>query len=93
MKLVFTRKDLQRLVEPAQFERGSVLADTIDDLYEDEWSLCATVLDGARHYEAMVHHGDRRLSAECDCPEGGPPSFCVHSIAVGLYYLGEVEDT
>lgn len=91
MKLFFTRKDLQRLVAPAKFERGRVLAHTIEDLYEDEWSLCGTVLDDGRCHEAMVHHGSRWLSAECDCLEGGPPSFCEHSVAVGLCYLGEVE--
>ena len=37
MNFLFTRQDLQRLVEPARFERGRMLAETIDDLYEDEW--------------------------------------------------------
>ena len=75
MNFLFTRQDLQRLVEPARFERGRMLADTIEDLYEYEWSLCGTTLDGVRRHEATVHHGSPGLSAECDCPEGGPPSF------------------
>ena len=93
MNFLFTRQDLQRLVEPARFERGRMLAETIDDLYEYVWSLCGTILDGVRRHEAIVHHGSPGLSVECDCPEGGPPSFCAHSVAVGLCYLGEVEDT
>lgn len=40
MNFLFTRQDLQRLVEPARFERRRMLAETIDDLYEYEWT-CA----------------------------------------------------
>lgn len=60
----------------------------IDDQYEDEYSLCATVTDG-RPYLAMVHHRVGRLTGECDCPNGEPGSFCEHSVAVGLAYLDE----
>lgn len=91
MKLLFARKDLQRLVEPARFERGRLLAGTIKDLYEDEWSLVGTVLDDGKPYQAMVHHTSSPLCGECDCPDAGPPSFCEHSVAVGLCYLGEDE--
>jgi uncharacterized Zn finger protein len=50
-----------------------------------------TVLDDGRAYQAMVHHSPP-MSAECDCPDGGPPSFCEHSKAVGLRYLGDDGD-
>jgi hypothetical protein len=40
VNFLFTRQDLQRLVEPARFERRRMLAETIDDLYEYEWT-CA----------------------------------------------------
>ena len=89
MKL-FTELDLQRLAGPTRLQRGRRLADTIDDLYEDEYSLCATVYDG-QPYLAMVHHRVGRLSGECDCSDGGPGSFCEHSVAVGLCYLSEDE--
>ncbi|MGH3026180.1 MAG: hypothetical protein ACRDLR_07020 [Gaiellaceae bacterium] len=92
MKPLFARTDLQRRAEPARFERGRQLTSTIEDLYEDEWSLFGTVLDDGKSYQAMVHHGSPPLSAECDCPHGVPPSFCEHSVAVGLCYLGEDDD-
>jgi hypothetical protein len=90
---LFTSGDLQRLAGPARFGRGRLLTAAVDDdVYEDEWSLVATVVDGGNAYLAMVHHGSAPLSGECDCPAGSPPSFCEHSVAVGLCYLGEDGD-
>lgn len=84
--IFFTEDDLKRLAGRARFERGRSLVDEVDDdLYEDEYSLCATVHDGRPHL-AMVHH-QHPLSGECDCPHGRPPGFCEHSVAVGLCYL------
>ncbi len=83
---LFTEADLLSLAGPARFERGRSLIDMIDDEYEDEYSLCATVTDG-RPYLAMVHHRVGRLAGECECPDGKPGSFCEHSVAVGLAYL------
>jgi uncharacterized Zn finger protein len=91
VSLLFTRNELQRLAAPEQFERARQLAGTIDDLYDDGWSVFGTVVDDGRRYEAMVHHTPP-MSAECMCPDGGPPSFCEHSIAVGLCYLGDERD-
>lgn len=85
---LFTERDLQRLAGRTRFTRGRSLVDTIDDLYEDEWSLCATVYDGEARL-AMVHHRVGRLSTECDCPDGHPGSFCAHAVAVGLCYLSD----
>lgn len=64
---LFTEEDLERLAGPARFERGRRLLDMVDDEYEDEYSLCATVTDG-RAYLAMVHHRVGCLAGECDCP-------------------------
>jgi hypothetical protein len=69
VSLLFTRNDLERLAEPARFERARRLAGTIDDLYEDEWSVFGTVLDDGGANQAMVHHSPP-MSAECDCPDG-----------------------
>jgi hypothetical protein len=91
VSLLFTRNDLERLAEPAWFERARRLAGTIHDLYEDEWSVFGTVLDDGRACQAMVHYSPP-ISAECDSPDGDPPSFCEHSIAVGLRYLGDDRD-
>jgi uncharacterized Zn finger protein len=85
---LFTEADLLRLAGPARFERGRSLVDMVDDEYEDEYSLCATVTDG-RPYLAMVHHRVGRLAGECDCPDGRPGSFCEHSVALGLSYLDD----
>ena len=85
---LFSELDLQRLAGRARVERGRNLVDTIDDLYEDEYSLCATVYDD-QPYLAMVHHRVGSLAGECDCLDGGPGSFCEHSVAVGLCYLAE----
>ena len=84
----FTEADLRGLAGPARFERGRELLDLVSDLYEDEFSLCATVTDGKPHL-AMVHHLVGPLSGECECPDGDPESFCEHSVAVGLCYLAE----
>jgi len=92
VRVRFTRNDLRLRTDAARFERGRALALTIGDLYEDEWSLVATIDDQGKSYQAMVHDGSPPLSAECDCREGAPPSFCEHSVAVGLYYLGDDED-
>ncbi len=35
----FSRRQLTHLFEPAVLVRGRALADTIDDLYENEWSI------------------------------------------------------
>jgi uncharacterized Zn finger protein len=91
VSLLFTRNELQHLSDPARFELARQLAGTIDDLYEDEWSVVGTVIDGGGPYQAMVHHHPP-MSAECECPDGGPPHFCEHSIAVGLCYLGDDRD-
>ena len=85
---LFTESDLLRLGGAERLTRARVFADEIDDLYEDEHSLCATITDG-QPYMAMLHHGDRRLSSECECPDGKPGGFCVHSLAIGLCYLDE----
>jgi len=85
---LFTDEDLERLPGPARFERGRSLLDMVDDEYEDEYSLCATVTDGGA-YLAMVHHRVGRLAGECDCPDGKAVPFCEHSVAVGLSYLHE----
>jgi uncharacterized Zn finger protein len=87
MKL-FTELDLERLAGRARLERGRSLLDTIDDSYEDEFSLCATVYD-RQPYLAMVHHRVGLLCGECECPDGEPGSFCEHSVAIGLYYLSD----
>ncbi len=87
MKL-FTELDLQRLAGEARFERARCLVETIGDLYEDKFSLCATVYDD-EPYLAIVHHRVGRLGGECDCPDGEPGSFCEHSVAVGLCYLSD----
>lgn len=64
---LFTEANLATLAGQDRLERARSLVDTIDDLYEDEYSLCATVHDG-RPYLAMVHHRIGRLAAECECP-------------------------
>jgi hypothetical protein len=38
--IFFTETDLERLAGHARFERGCLLVDAVDDLYEDEYSLC-----------------------------------------------------
>jgi len=80
--------DLERLAGRDRLARARCLVDSIDDLYEDEFSLCGTVIDGAS-YLAMVHHRVGQLSGECECPNGDPPGLCEHSVAVGLCYLGD----
>ena len=83
---LFTEADLEGLAGPARFERGRSLLDMVEDEYEDEYSLCATVTDG-RKYLAMVHHRVGRLAGECDCPDARAVPLCEHSVAVGLSYL------
>lgn len=83
---LFTEADLEGLAGPARFERGRHLLDMVEDEYEDEYSLCATVTDG-RKYLAMVHHRVGRLAGECDCPDAKAVPLCEHSVAVGLSYL------
>ena len=84
----FSEHDLEQLVEAERLKRARLLVDTIDDLYEDEWSVCGTVHDD-KPYLAMVHHAGGPLSSECECPDGDPGSWCEHAVAVGLCYLDE----
>jgi uncharacterized Zn finger protein len=86
---LFSEHDLETRAEHACLERARRLVDTIDDLYEDEWSVCGTVHDG-KPYLAMVHHAGGPLSSECDCSDGDPGSWCEHAVAVGLCYLDDV---
>lgn len=86
--IAFDEADLEELAGGERLERGRLLADTIEDLYEDEWSICGTVNDG-RLYFAMVHHVGHPLSSECDCPDGDPGGWCTHAVAVGLRHLDE----
>ncbi len=83
----FSTTQLARLFEPASLDRGLALAGTINDLYEDEWSIVGTVTEGSRSFLAMVHHGNGPLSTECDCPDGRGGSCCDHAAAVGQCYL------
>jgi uncharacterized Zn finger protein len=86
----FGEDDLLELTGRERLERGRALAETIDDLYEDEWSIWGTVHDdGGKAYLAMVHHVGPPLSCECDCPDGAPGTWCEHVVAVGLAYLEE----
>jgi uncharacterized Zn finger protein len=85
---LITARDLERLAGPERFHRGLELLAAVEDLYEDEHSLCATVHDDGKPYLAMVHHDG---GGECECPDGGPPGYCQHSVAVGLSNLGDVE--
>ena len=84
----FSEQDLEQLAGAERFERARLLVDTIDDLYEDEWSICGTVHDD-KPYLAMVHHVGHPLGCECECPDGAPGSWCEHAVAVGLCYLDE----
>lgn len=85
---MFSEADLEQLAGRDRLERARRLVDTIDDLYEDEWSLCGTVHDD-KPYLAMVHHVGGPLSSECECLDGDPGSWCEHAVAVGLCYSGE----
>ena len=87
---LFDEHDLAALAGAGTLQRARSLTPTIEDLYEDEWSLCGTVHDGDACYLAMVHHVGDPLSCECDCPEGGPGLWCEHAVAVGLNYLDDV---
>lgn len=87
---LFTHADLEALAGSARFQHGQRLVESVDDEYEDEYSLCATVTDGPA-YLAMVHHRVGRLAGECDCPDGRAGLFCAHCVAVGLSYLDEDE--
>jgi uncharacterized Zn finger protein len=82
----FTERELRRLAGTARVRRARSLLDSVSDLYEDEFSICATVEDDAQH-QAMLHHAFGPLSAECDCPDGRNEPCCDHAAAVGLYYL------
>jgi uncharacterized Zn finger protein len=82
----FTERELRRLAGPARVRRARSLLDSVSDLYEDEFSICATVEDGEQR-GAMLHHAFGPLSAECDCPDGRNEPCCDHAAAVGLYYL------
>ncbi len=85
---LFTKADLERRAGPDRLTRGALLADTIEDLYEDEWSLVGSVHDGEAKYMAMIHWEG---GSECECPDGRGVNgvFCEHAAAVGLCYLGE----
>lgn len=85
---LLSEDDLELAGGRARLERARRLAGTIDDLYEDEWSICATVKDPGPHL-AMIHHVGRPLGCECDCPDGAPGNWCEHVLAVGLSYLGD----
>jgi hypothetical protein len=50
----FSEDDLEQLAGRDRLESARLLVDTIDDLYEDEWSICGTVRD-EKPYLAMVH--------------------------------------
>ena len=82
----FTERALRRLAGPARLWRARSLVESVSDLYEDEFSICATVEDGEQH-QAMLHHAFGPLSAECDCTDGRNEPCCAHAAAVGLYYL------
>ena len=84
----FSQQDLEQLAGAEHLKRARSLVDTIDDLYEDEWSVCGTVHDD-KPYLAMVHHAGGPLGSECECPDGDPGNWCEHAVAVGLCYLDE----
>ena len=84
----FSEDDLEQLAGRDRLERARRLVDTIDDLYEDEWSICGTVND-EKPYLAMAHHVGHPLGSECECPEGDTGSWCEHAVAVALCYLNE----
>ncbi|HTW99321.1 MAG TPA: hypothetical protein VMD59_11120 [Acidimicrobiales bacterium] len=86
---LFGERDLAALAGVERLEQARLLVDAIEDLYEDEWSLCGTVPDGDQAHLAMVHHADGPLSSECDCPGGRPGGWCEHSVAVALCYLAD----
>lgn len=76
------------LGSPDRFERARIFADEIDDLYEDEYSLCA------RRSPAVSRIWRCRITASVAfgvmrCPNGESGGFCEHSIALGLCYLDE----
>ena len=81
-------RSLLRLAGPVRVERARIFADEIEDLYEDEYSLCGTIID-CQPYLAMLHHRVGRLWSECECPNGEPGGFCEHVIALGLCYLNQ----
>ena len=75
----FTRRDLQDVTTPKALTHGRELAEHIEDLDWDEYSLWGCVPnEGIGLGELLVHHSDLPLTGECPCPEGRATELCTH---------------
>jgi len=86
----FTRRDLQDVTTPKALTHGRELAEHVEDLDWDEYSLWGCVpSEGIGLGELLVHHSDLPLAGECPCPEGRSTELCAHMAAVAWAFLGD----
>jgi hypothetical protein len=86
----FTRRDLHNAATPEVLAHGRELAERVEDLGWDEYSLWGCLPDeGISVGELLVHHAERPLTGECPCPEGRAAELCAHMAALALAFLGD----
>lgn len=86
----FTHQDLRSAASTEVLAAARGLADQVDDLDWDEYSIWGSACGIDAGY-LMLHHTFRPLSGECSCEEGRE-GMCAHIAALGLVYLGDPEE-
>lgn len=86
----FTRHDLHNAATPTVLAHGRELAERVEELGWDEYSLWGCLPgDGIGIGELLVHHAGRPMTGECPCPAGRAAELCAHMAALAWAFLGD----
>ncbi len=86
----FTRRDVHAATTPKTLARGQELAEQVENLDWDEFSLWGRLPgEGIEAGELLVHHTGRPLTGECPCPDGHAAELCAHMVALVSAFLGD----
>lgn len=84
----FSRRDIESATTSEALARGRRLAERVEDLDWDEYSLWGALPgEGIGLGELLLHH-TRPVSGECPCPDGNGVELCAHMAALGLACIG-----
>lgn len=91
---ILHRDAIQRLADAGTYQRGQryFSEKRVNGLVRRESTLAA-VVRGSSSYRVRIWVKDAGLAYSCTCPMGEDGAFCKHTVAVGLAWLAQEDET